>query len=619
MARPKVDRTRLSIDPAPERIVPPDRVRLVLGKKPIPVEDLRSLPDIVAVLARLEAKALERAKPRAYALEVLPFLRHCAKLAGITLNALASYKDIVRANRNWTANTKSDRFGYALAFTAHLQVQGVIAHFNLPKNIGREDKKPTPNFYVLVPSTWTSAEGEILAQARGLEARPNMDRDTALAVATIQVRMRHIEAVAVARIETIYQLVLETGRIIEAANSSGLHESMRRLRSFPKNADLEEAIVWATQRHGGILPSSTSCDQTFYEQVKHRHGGFPAFRTRFHPTSNSLAPFFVRFLTDPRLAPNVDSVIQHTCRDCMSAGEEAGTKIITIIKKRPNYKEISRELPIGRPGEWTLPRATEFLLKYTGRLLDSGAPIDPRVDEGGSRRLFVHYDLQHGKWITRVDPSTASNMVRRFMAQAAEGDPLLQALSATVSGENFRPSHGFVEGVIEGSIFAVQATLAHESANTTRAYTDNQSVATLAPQKLLGFQTFLAEQIMKRREELPSEAVDVGNGFHCRNPEAGPDVEDGEICAAHESCDQGCVQALLVLEDTDTAADWIRWEQHIESERPRLEADYAARWNGVWKPRLETYQVLLGGLTARTRAAAKLLVEHTYVPMPPLT
>ena len=619
MARPKVDRTRLTIDPAPERIVPPDRIRLVLGKKSIPVEDLRSLPDIVAVLAQVEVKAHERAKPRAYALEVLPFLRHCAKRGGVTSNALASYKDIVDNNRSWTANTKSDRFGYALAFTAHLQMHGVIAYFNLPKNIGREAKRPKPNFYVLAPSTWTSAESEILAQARDLEARPNMDRDTALAVATIQVRMRHIEAVAVARIEAVYQLVLETDRIIEAASNSGLYESMRQLPRFPKNADLEEAVVWAAQRHGGILPSSTSCDQTFYDQIKHKHGGFSAFRTRFHPTSDSLAPFFVRFLTEPRLAPNVDSVIQHTCRDCIGAGEEAGTKVITIIKHRPNYKEISRELPVGRSGEWTLPRSTEFLLKYTGRLLDSGAPIDPRIDEGGRRRLFVHYDLQRGKWITRVDPSTASNMVHRFMAQAAEGDPLLQALSATVSGENFRPSHGFVAGVIEGSIFAVQATLAHESADTTQGYTDNQCVATLAPQKLLGFQTFLAEQIMKRREELPGEAVDVGNGFHCRNPEAGPDVEDGEICAAHESCDQGCVQALLVLEDPNTAADWIRWEQHIENERPRLEADYAARWNKVWKPRQETYQILLDGLTARTRAEARLLVEQTCIPMPPLT
>ena len=142
---------------------------------------------------------------------------------------------------------------------------------------------------------------------------------------------------------------------------------------------------------------------------------------------------------------------------------------------------------------------------------------------------------------------------------------------------------------------------------------------TLAPIKLLKFQNYIANQIVESRNDLPGRTLKVGNGFQCTDPSSGGPNGGGGFCTSHDKCHAGCANAVIVLEDVESAADWMRWVQHIERNRGSLEANYPERWVAVWEPRLALYTALLERTSARTKAKAVDFALIESRPMPTLT
>ena len=620
MSWSRVVRQRLNV-PSAARLdeVHGNRQRVVIDGRPVLLPNLEGLPKSSAILFELQAKSANCKSPASYLNEVRPFLELCSKRGGMSLQALKAYKLLLEEQTNIHPNTRSERFGYALGFVRHLQEKGVIPHFSLPKNFAREKQTPKLNLFDVAPLTWSTASDQVLQEATQIMKAVSLDRETALASATIKIRLAAIRSRAVAEISEISRLISETDEIINQAKRSGLFERFRKTDVFPSNCRIPEAIVWAKIKWDGVLPNSSRCDQKFYYVVKTFGGGFREFQKRFYPTAESLAPFLMLYLCEARIAPNVDSITKYTFRGCLGSGSSSDTQVVSCEKHRPKQKVIAREISRGREGTWTLPRALEFLHNYSGRLLRTSADVDPRVEEQGKQRLFIHFDKQRGKWITRLDPGTVIKMVKSFLERASEQEPELIAVAGTATGENFRPSHAFLKRAESGNIFAVQRLLDQGSANVTRRYSERQQMETLAPLKLLKFQDYIADQIVESRNDLPNRTIDVGNGFQCTDPSSGGPDGGGGFCISHDKCHEGCVHALIVLEDVESAADWLRWEQHIEQHRGTLEANYPERWVGVWEPRLALYKTLLERTSARTKAKAANVALLESRPMPALT
>ena len=357
MSRSKVIRERLEVPPtAKVNELRGNRQRVVINGRAVILPELKSIPSSGAIIFELQAKAEDRKSPAAYLNALRPFLELCSKRGSITLQALEAYKAQIEKQTNVHPNTRSERFGYALGFVRHLQSKGVIQHFSLPKNLAREKQAPKPNLFDVAPLTWSTASAQTLEEAAHLMKACALDRETALASATIKVRLEAVRSGAVAEISEISRLIADTDEVFKQAQISGLAERFRKADAFPPNCRIPEAVVWAKVKWNGVLPHSSKCDQRFYYVVKTFGGGFREFQKRFFPTAESLAPFLMLYLCESRMAPNVDSITKYTFRGCLGPGSSTGTQVVSCEKHRPRQKVIAREIPRGREGSWTLNR-----------------------------------------------------------------------------------------------------------------------------------------------------------------------------------------------------------------------------------------------------------------------
>jgi hypothetical protein len=596
---------------------PSTRRDVIVAGKPFDLSGLQGLAPWSEIANELQAKADGFTDSVAYLHAIMPFLKCCAGHGSINQAAVHAYRSEVEDLDEIHANTKSERFGYALNFVKRLQHNHIVAHFDLPNNIGREPQKPKPTLFEVAPLTWQSASTRVRDEAERLMASKKVNREIALAAATIRVRTSALRLHAEAEIEAIHQTYRETKVILDIAKETGVTSRLAELSCLPSSASLEEAIAWSWARYGVILPRS-SADHSLYHHVKTRFGGFSGFQKRFCPTADALSPFLVLYLCEENLAANVDGITRYTTRDCLGPGDSPSSKVITFGKERPSQKEISRELACGQKSEWTLPRALTFLIEYTGQLLGSGLRLDPRIKIQDKTKLFLHFDKQRHKWVTHLDKGTVADTLRRFVRRAAARHPDLIPLIGVVTGENFRPSHAFVHRVDGKTIFGVQRVLEHGSANTTRQYSERQLLEATVPQRELAFQTCLVKE-MHGHAERSSYSVAKENSSDREDAYNGPESKKGTLCKAREECDSSGVRAVLVIEDVSTTAEWIRWEAHIETHQAWLEAHYPERWGVVWAPKLARYKACLEKTTARTKAKAAKLVLAVAKPMPPLT
>lgn len=597
------------------------RSRIIVDGKPFPIDEIESLENLGPVLDVVQRRASSFRKPIAYLHQIRPFLQCCAMHGRIDRNALVKYKKIIgRQNQN-DHNTKAETFGYALNLTKYLFDIEVLGHFDLPKNFKRKEQKPKANLFDLAPMVWEQAPDAIRDLATDAFRLDEVGQEAALTAAVLSARLEAVRRAAKAEIAQIHDAYVSTQALIHEAKRTGRFDELINLRNFPHSLSVDDAIVWAFARYGSTLPQSDQCDQAFYWFAKNRLGGFSSLQKRFAPDLDALTPFIALQLSEHVLACNVDGVIRYTYRGCLGEGESNATQVVTFGKWRGTAQEISRELLRGCKGEWTLPRALDFLHVYTGELLDAQLSIDPRINDSEGRQcLYIHFDKVRNKWVTWLNESSSNKALRRFLSRAAKTEPMLSPLVTPIRGDSFRPSIALLDRMEGRSIFQTQRLLAHDNPETTAQYTDRQSVASQAPLHALGFQRFLTEKIISARTEVPPEAKPVGNGLYCTDPASGGprgETVDG-VCASHDLCDHKCVASVIVVEDPPSVAQWIAWSKHIESGRSALEASNPDRWK-VWERRAALYQVLLEKTSARCKRIAEAFVDEIASTLPSLT
>lgn len=620
---PKVRLQRQSIAKTQTETVhqaPATRVRIIVDGKSFPMDEIDTLENLSGVLDVVQRNAGTFRRPTAYLNNIRPFLQCCSMHGRVDAQALEKYRKQVSAERVHGHNTKYNYFNYALNLTRHLIDAEVIPDFEFPEGFKTVEAEAKANLFDLSPMSWDDASDKIKDLAVERFRLNDVGQEAALVAAILSTRLEAIRRAAKSEIAEIYDGFIRTQSLIDEAKKSGKFASLNSLEYFPEQIEIDDAIIWAFAKYGPIVPQSTTCDQRFYSFVKAKLGGFGGLQKRLAPNSDALAPFLALHLSEHALAPNVDGVTRYTYRGCLGSGESHATQVVTFGKWRGKPREISRELSRGRPGEWTLPRALEFLHTYTGRLLEENLRIDPRIDGNDGFRLYIHYDKIRNNWVTHLDAGSVNYTLRRFLKRASLTEPDILPIADIIRADSFRPSIALLDRMEGRSIFRTQRLLAHNNPEMTAKYTDRQSVASLGPLHELSFQRFISQKIAGAQKEVPQDAVAVGNGFYCTDPTSGGPRQEtvDEVCASHDLCDRRCAASVIVVEDPTSVAQWIAWHRHIEANRATLRNISEDRWH-FWERRSALYQVLIEKTSARSKRLAQLHVAQIVRTLPSLT
>ena len=534
------------------------------------------------------------------AMDVRRFLRHAIERdLEIGAESLLSFRSHLDKAKGLKDSARRGYYSNAKAFVEALARQSVIPVEKNPVGFRQVRTEPKPTF-VEKAAEWSSikASPEFAGWLKGVASVPGLDstgRET-LAVCEGWMSLLRLHA------ESAIQRQIADWRFAEAI----VAEERRGSYELRWNTErsIENAIGYLHDLYGCLVPPSPGWPIGISDFCKCR--GWPPDRLKasLFPTPKILAPFLVLGLANDRLAPNVDSILFYSFVGCIVDLEDEGGVELTLGKFRgePVRKTFSAREP--------LVQALRALEGIIVRGLSEANVDTLELAKDGGIPLFLHYGKKKSVGgaltvVRTVDPSMASYMVRRFIADAAQSHSLLSPMVGCVTGENFRTTHLLCMRLRGKSIFEIQSTANHKNPQTTAGYVDRVEVEASSRVRFRDFQEYLV------KEARGAQLRRLGNGFHCA-----PGNKEQQSCLRIDFCgagEGGCPARRIVLESPKIVAEWIAWSEHIGGQREYLQAHRPERWEGVWARRLLEYEVLLEQVSKPMRRQAEKLVGNVQL------
>ncbi len=541
--------------------------------------------DIVACLLRWQAG---KRGAHTVATSVRGFLSFLAQAERpLDSLALATYRQFLDGNSQIRGGTRQQSYSTAAAFFRELQQAGLAPAGDSPAGFASVDATPKPTFAESV-SDWH--------ELRELDVYKGWLAET-VGVTQLTESTRHVLAACrgwMTTLENRASATVELQLADWALADFVIDKGSRGPWSWSESRSVEAAIHELHLAYGRFPPPSDQWPPGIVDHCKYR--GWPPSRLKsaLFPTVKSLDALLVLCLANRHLAPNVDSVAFYAWTDCIEPAEWPGQVRVKFGKFRgtgPSALLSDRS---------TLVRGLRGLERHVTRVLNERPGVASSIQDAGRTPLFLHhFNARGADVVKRLDPSTTSDMVRRFISKAAKSEAVLRPLVGKVTGEQFRGTHLLCDRLEGKSIFTVQSVAKHKSVETTDGYLRRLEIEALARARHLEFMSYLLD------EARSSNLKSVGNGFHCAPGEADP-----AGCTRYDLCGVGavgCPARRIVLKDPAVIAEWVAWLSHIEEHAEYLQANRPERWEAVWAPRAAEYRVLLEGVTETEKLASR---EH---------
>lgn len=528
--------------------------------------------------------------------------------AHLNESSIVAIRSEVESLRNISANTKYQMFSNMLAVVREAFARRALQKFKLPPGLPRDEPKQKQSLLSIAPSRNEDIDSSLIEFTRSLKFKGAVDEDLKLSIAlTLQrlVALREYAAKEIAALEADLQFAESAIKLYKIDDLLGSEYSREQ-------TSLEYCLAWMHANFGRLLPPLRLLPPTLQTDLKRRFGGITRFQRMLAPTSDTLAPFIVLFLANSECSPNVDSVREYTLIDCVGRGEVGRGRVVRFGKVRGGKREF--EVEVDASSKYSLPNALQILGTFVQRCLDSGITCSPSASYQGKNRLFLHVDRQKQRALGGLDSGTFADCVRRFLARAAAEFPIVGPIAAAAP-ENFRPTHGTIETMING-LLSAKKLLHHENLSTTLGYVDRQIKAATVETRIERFHSYLLEQAVSINNSLSIESQPTGLGLFCsKRPEA-----NERTCSKIDTCERDqCSHTRIVVDDPGTAAIWIRMSEHIEEQADDLKRNYPEKLEEVWLPRLALYKTLLAKASPKVKAAAQKLVEASRgLPLPSL-
>ncbi|WP_349999137.1 hypothetical protein [Stenotrophomonas lacuserhaii] len=499
--------------------------------------------------------------------------------------ALVAYRQYLDGNNDIRGRTRQQSYSTATAFFRELQQAGLAPAGDLPAGFANVEAKPKPTFAESVRD-WH--------EVRELDVYKGWLAETVGATQLTE-SSRHVLGACrgwMATLEKQASEVVELQLADWALADFVIEEGSRGALNWNENRSVEAAIHELHLAYGRFLPRSDLWPSGIVDHCKYR--GWPPSRLKsaLFPTVKSLDALLVLCLANRHLAPNVDSVAFYAWIDCIVPAEWPGQVRVKLGKFRgtgPSALLSDRS---------TLVQGLRGLGRLVTHALKERPGLASSIQDAGRTPLFLHhFNARGADVVRRLDPSTTSDMVRRFISKAAETEAVLRPLVGKVTGEQFRGTHLLCDRLEGKSIFTIQSVAKHKSVETTDGYLRRLEIETLARARHLEFMSYLLDEA--RNSNLKA----VGNGFHCAPGEGTP-----VGCTRHDMCgagEGGCPARRIVLKDPAVIAEWIACLSHIEEHADYLQENRPERWQAVWAPRMAEYRVLLEGVTETEKLAAQ--------------
>ncbi len=596
----RIVRKKLDVKKSADVLPIPSQQKLVVAMDKGNDIDIPWLDDLDQ--AQLISKELNiflkgQAAKRAVANNILPYLKYVSMIQGyICSQSLKDFRKILD-NKSNDLNTKAQQFSTCLSFVKHLMSALVIPFDDLPSNFSYKEPIPKDNFVDVcrydLKKILIDREDEI-QQAQDTF---KLDRNEAMALVFSQSCMNKIEIYAEQSVKNIFEDWEYIDAIINDIDPDSI-EYLREINSYKKdfsNRTIELAISILYTKFGRLLPASTKWPDGIADFCKYR-GWIPSrIKGAFFPTMKTLDSFLVIALANHDLLPNVSSVAFYAYTDCCKPSHDKGFTSIHFGKKRGDSKtqDVSDD---------------DYIVTALQGLSQRIKTLLPRLTEGQAIfsqefvPIMLHYTPGYGNVIRTVDPSSTSDMVARFIKNAAKEYPELENLVGKVKGENFRPTHTYIKKLSGESNYKIKNNLGHSNLSTTEGYVSGVETKSLQNRKHMDFQQYLIDESTK------FEKKRTGSGYLCDT-----ETEDDSSCIDLLGCSE-CDAKRIVFEDVEITAEWIAWEKAILNNQTRLEYDNPSRWESFWKPKLVEFQSLLALSKKRVLSKAESVANNLPIP-----
>lgn len=576
----------------------PKSWRPIVEKSPFNLEVLRELPNGKALLSCLLSQCVGKRKPRTTCRTVRIYLNFVvAKGLSVGEESLLLYRDELGKDKLKVDGTRQQYFSSAAWFVRCLMAKKVIDPQTLPEGFRDVQRSPIPTLSEAAES-WDEVRRDPEFVAR--MARPSvagLDKAVLEALVVNELWMDTLGKFAWKAVQA--QIAdWELGRRLVL-----LSEKESFAERWEREKGIENALGALHQCFGAVLPPASLWPGAIYRYLQTRK--WPSSRVRgvFFPTTKGLRAFLVLALANPRLMPNVDSVLKYAFVGCVSSTGDPQLKRVLFGKFRGG--DCDQLLDASAP----VVRAFTELERCVKSVIEAeGFPFEVRTEDGGIP-LFLH-NPPRGEPIEvkGVSVWSAADMVGEFIRDCSRSSPNLIPLVGKVTGRNFRSTHLLCRRLRGESIFLLQKDASHSQASTTIHYLDRVEVAATVMQDHRNFQSYMIT------EARASKHRRLGNGFHC-DAKMAPTRKclRLDLCGAGPD---GCRARRVVLTSPRIVAEWLVCSAHIKNGEEYLRVHRPERWDGIWKPRLIEYGVLLEQVPRSLLRQAMAFVDE--VELPPL-
>lgn len=388
--------------------------------------------------------------------------------------------------------------------------------------------------------------------------------------------------------KAISTLSLNNKKKFKEAEDYHLHSEARDQRG------IELALSILFVNFGRILPESTQWPNGIVDYLKYRGWNPNRVRAAFFPHPDTLAPFIVGLLSHAELAPNVDSVAFYCYLNSFRANEN--NQKVNVYLEKFRGKHLHRDIKSSDPMIASCLRHAERILN----VLNSLDRSDVRnILTQKNIPLFLQFTPNKNLYIRTLDPSTVTNIVKRFLVDlAVEHSSILPLVQGSCTGINFRPTIALIERLSGTSLLSIQKLLNHAHASTTTIYTERVLTHSIILNKSKDFQRYLVDNAING---------DIENRNKTKNKEINEPVDQWINCEARR----------IWFKDHDVIAEWIAWEKIIRESEAELRFDNFIKWEKYWLPRLVKYQRLLSMVLEVDKSNASKLAEQ--IKLPPLS